>query len=105
MPTTPRVSIGSPTDHDANVYASVSMNFDLPRGVEWDNFYRVQLVVTDFDKTSHHAESVVSVDIWGPIDLDTTFFFDRIEQPVQNAGGITPVPNDYKLTVGLSIDI
>ena len=79
-------------------------DFDLPSGIEWDNLYSVQVIVTDIDKTSTHAESVLSFDIWGPLDIEASFIFDRIEQPV----GIPPdVPesNDYYLTIGLAIDL
>jgi hypothetical protein len=92
-------------DNDAAVVFSTAVNFDLPRGIEWDNSYNLQVVVTDIDKTSHHVVSVLSFDIWGPLDFDTTFVFDRIESPVRSADGTLPVSNDYRLTVGLGFDI
>jgi len=72
--------------------------------VEWDNSYRVQIVATDLDKTNHHAESILSFDIWGPLELDLTFIFDRVEKPEANADAEIPKSNDYRLTMGLGID-
>lgn len=98
------VSVGSSTANDAAVVASTALNFDLPRGIEWDNSYKVQIVATDIDKTNHHAESIFSFDIWGPLELDLTFIFDRVEQPVADENGVTPLSNDYTLTMGLGVD-
>jgi hypothetical protein len=68
--------------------------------------------VTDIDKTSHHVQSILSFDIWGPLEFETAFYFDRIEQPTGEActpvGACLPdVPksNDYRLTFGLAIDL
>ena len=80
------------------------LDLDLPRDVELENSYRLQLVVTDLDKTNHHAESVLSFEIWDPIDLDVTFIFDRVEKPISDDNGDTPKSNDYRLLVGLSIE-
>ena len=84
------VATGDPTAHDAAMVASTDLDFDLPRGLEWDNMYKLQLVVTDLDMTNHHAESTLSLDVWGPLELDVTFMFDRVEKPVPDAGGTVP---------------
>jgi putative salt-induced outer membrane protein YdiY len=81
----------------------VNLDFDLPGGTELDNEYVLQAVVTDFDKTSHHFESILSVDIWGPLDLDMTFMLDRIEEP-EDDGGDQPDSNDITVMAGFSID-
>ena len=93
-----------PTSNDLAIVLTTSLDFDLPRGVELDNSYKVQLVATNFGNTNHHLDSVLSFDIWGPLDLEVTFIFDRIEQPLTAADGTTPQSNDYTYTVGLGID-
>jgi len=82
----------------------VELDFDLPGGTELDNSYRVQVVATDLDKTSHHFESILSVDIWGPLDLDLTFILDRIEKPATDGDGNRPDENDISIMAGLSIE-
>jgi putative salt-induced outer membrane protein YdiY len=99
------VAVGDSTSHDAALVASTELDFDLPRGIEWDNMYKLQLVVTDLDKTNHHAESTLSLDVWGPLELDVTFMFDRVEKPVPDADREVPESNDYRFTVGLSIEL
>ncbi len=69
-----------------------------------DSLYNLQLTVTDFDKTSHHAESVLSFDVWGPLEFELALIFDRVEKPVADGSGKVPLSNDYRLTAGLAVE-
>lgn len=91
-------------DNDAALVLSTGIDFDLPRGIEWENSYQLLAVVTDVDKTSHHAESILSFDIWGPLEFEFALIFDRIERPVPDASGDRPKSNDFRLTAGLGVD-
>jgi hypothetical protein len=91
--------------HDAAVIFGTALEMDPWKDVEWDTSYKLSLVVTDLHKTNHHLSSVFSLDIWGPLDLDVTFIFDRIEGPARDADGERPERNDYQLTVGLAVDL
>jgi len=82
----------------------IEFDFDFPGGTELDNSYRAQVVATDMDKTSHHFESILSVDIWGPLDLDFTFILDRIEKPEKDSDGSRPDENDTSIMAGMSIE-
>ena len=95
---------GSNVDHDAAVSLNTNLNFDFARGIEWDNLYRLQVAVTNIGNTSHHDFSVLSFEIWGPLDLDISLTWDRTQTPVENSEGETPVPDDLRLSVGLGID-
>jgi len=83
---------------------TVELDFDLPGGTELDNSYKIQIVATDMNKTSHHLESILSVDIWGPLDLDLTFILDRIEKPQTDSDGNRPDENDISIMAGMSIE-
>ena len=99
------VAVGADSsENDTTVGVGTKVEFDLPRGIEWDNSYKVQLVVSDIGKTNHHAESILSFDIWGPLEFDLSFLFDRVEDPVPDAEGVSPESNDYRLTAGLALD-
>jgi putative salt-induced outer membrane protein YdiY len=91
------------TADDFAATLGVELDFDLPGGTELDNTYSLQAVVTDSDKTSHHFESTLSVDIWGPLDLDMTFMLDRIERPEKD-GNDRPDSNDITILAGFSFD-
>ena len=92
------------SDNDAVLVFSTGIEFDLPRGLEWENDYQLHAVVTDPDKTSHHAESILSFDVWKPIDFELALIFDRIEKPVPDSNGNRPKSNDLRLTAGFGID-
>jgi len=92
-------------EHDAAMILGTTLELDPWKDVDWDTSYQLQLVVTDIDKTNHHLTSVFSFEIWGPLDLDVTFTWDRIEGPVRDEDGQTPNHNDYRTTVGLALDL
>jgi putative salt-induced outer membrane protein YdiY len=90
---------GKENTQDFAVVAGTSLELDITSDIEFDNSYGVQLVVTDMDKTNHHAESVLSFDLWGPLDFDVSFIWDRTEDPPDAK------PDDFRLLVGLSLDL
>jgi putative salt-induced outer membrane protein YdiY len=90
--------------HDGAVVFRTALDFDLPHGVEIDNAYRLQVVVTNTDQTAHHLESVLSTDIWGPLELDFTFILGRVEKPEEDSDGDRPDSMDIRILVGLSVD-
>lgn len=94
----------SGTANDVAASFSTTIELDPISNVEWDTSYKLLLVMTDLDNTSHHLESVVSIEVWGPLDLDITAIWDRIESPPPNSNGITPKSNDLRMTVGLGLD-
>jgi hypothetical protein len=92
------------TDIDAALIYSIETEFDFPYDIDWDSKYSLQLIPTDFGKTSHHAESVFSFEIYDPIDLDFVFVWDRVESPESQEGQSQPDSNDYRLSIELAID-
>lgn len=92
------------SDNDAVLVFSTGIDFDLRRGIEWENDYQLHAVVTDTAKTSHHAESILSFEFWKPIDFELSLIFDRIEKPVPDSSGNRPKSNDLRLTAGFGID-
>ncbi len=95
------------TTGDASDFATLlgtEVDFDF-RSFDWDNLYRIQIVPTDPDRTSQHFESVFSLDIWGPLDLDVSLIWDRISKPEPDANGVRPDSDDVRLSVGLGLDL
>jgi hypothetical protein len=95
---------GSDAADDAALIFGTDLELEITKDLDWDSSYAVQLVVTDLDKTNHHAESKLSFDVWGPVDFDLTFIWDRIENPETESDGSTPKRDDFRMTVGLAID-
>jgi hypothetical protein len=91
-------------DLDAAIIYTLETELELPYDVDWDSKYTLQLIPTDFGKTSHHAESVLSFEIYDPIDLDFVFVWDRIESPESQEDQSKPEKDDYRLSIELAID-
>ena len=92
------------TTEDAALLFRTSLELDPIPDVDWDTTYTLIAVVTDWDKTSHHLSSVFSFEVWGPLDLDLSFIWDRIEVPAPDPDGETPKSDDFQLTVGVSLE-
>lgn len=100
-------SVTTGDDDESHDFAGVfttNIEIDLPRGTDFDTSYRLIPVPTDPDRTSHHFESELSFDIWGPLDLDVSFILDRIENPEKESDGTRPESNDYRVVVGFGLD-
>ena len=89
---------------DAAVLFSTELSLDLPRDIDFDLKYALQLLVTDLGRTSHSTSGILSFEIWEPIDLDIGAYWDRIEEPERDGDGSRPKSNDFRLTVGLSVE-
>ena len=96
---------GGERDEDAAVVFGSELSFDFPHDIDFALNYRLQVIATDPGKTSHTASAVVSIGVWGPLDLDVGGYLDRIEQPERDSDGQRPNRNDFRLTVGLSLDL
>jgi len=87
---------------DFAVVVGTMLDVDITSDIELESRYNVQIMTTDLDKTNHHFEAELSNDIWGSLDLDITFMWDRIEKPVTDDQGDTPKSDDFRLMVGFS---
>lgn len=90
--------------HDAALTFNTSLDLEITDDLDWDSSYALQLVVTDLGKTNHNLQSTLSFDVWGPVDFDFTFIWDRIEGPEKDSNGARPDRDDFRMTVGLAID-
>ena len=91
--------------NDAALMFGTTIELDPWKDIDWDTSYKLAVVVTDLSKTNHHLSSVFSFEIWGPLDLDISFIWDRIEGPARDSAGELPERNDYQMTLGLAIDL
>jgi len=96
---------GADDDNDGALLFGTAVELEVTKNLDWDTSYDVQLIVTDFEKTNHHLRSELSFDIWGPIDFDLTFIWDRIESPESESDGSQPDSDDFRMEVGFSIEL
>jgi hypothetical protein len=93
------------TGEDAALLFYTKLELDPIKDVEWDTSYLLVAVVSDWDRTSQHLTSTFSFDVWGPLDLDLSFVWDRIEHPAPDPDGDVPESDDLQLKVELALDL
>ena len=64
--------------------------------------YNIQYGNKDSGGYTHHAIATLESEITGKLDIDISFIWDRIDNPTEDAEGNAPVPDDYRMTVGLT---
>jgi len=90
-------------DNSAFVFSS-EIDAELTSDVDLILSYQLQFIAPDTDRTNHHSQATVEIELTSIIDLDVSFVWDRIEKPETESDGETPKTNDFRLTVGLAIE-
>ncbi len=88
--TTPTLVLS--TDYDLEL--SSSIDFILRYSTQWGNEASGGYI--------HHLVSTIESEITTSFDLDISLIWDHISNPATADDGITPVKDDYRLTVGIS---
>jgi hypothetical protein len=99
------VAQGDAFDSDMAIQLNTNFDIDLRRRFEWETGYQLQVIPTDVDKTSQNISSTISVDLWGPVDLDATFSWNWVNQPTADDQGNVPEQSDYRISVGFGLDL
>ena len=90
--TTPALVIG--TDYDIELTKKLDFIFNY--NVTWGN--------TASGGYTHHMVTTFESEIIGSFDFDISFIWDHISSPTEAEDGITPLPDDYRMTVGISYE-
>ncbi len=82
------------TDIDTELTSTVDFIFN----------YRIQASKEEAGGYTHHMIGTFESEITGSLDFDVSLIWDRISQPATDANGVTPEPDDYRLTVGITYE-
>jgi len=93
----------NPEDTPALIAGTV-LDVDLTKWMELFYEYRLQLINEAAGQYNHHMLASLETDITSLLDFDVTLVWDRIQKPREDEDGITPLQDDFKLTVGLTFD-
>jgi putative salt-induced outer membrane protein YdiY len=103
------VSVQATEDDSDDTFAlipSTRMAWDVSSDVELTASYTAQVALPESQNAFHHAETTLSVDVWGDIlDVNLALIFDRVETPRTNEEGITPERNDFRTSFGLGVSL
>jgi putative salt-induced outer membrane protein YdiY len=92
------------TETSGAISVGTAFEYEITKNIDFDLSYQAQVVNEESGGVIHHFESGVEVDLVGDLDLDVTFYLDRINEPKADEFGISPEKNDYRLTVSLGYD-
>ena len=97
------VSAGENTS-ESTPAAVLRTNYDLEltKTIDFIARYNIQVGNTASGGYTHHIILTVESEITGALDFDTSFIWDRTSNPTEAADGIAPVPDDYRVTFGIS---
>lgn len=90
---------------NGSVVPNLAIDWDITGDIEFDLDYNSQIGVPDPKNTFHYLFALLSVDLLGSLDLDTSFQWNRNETPVADAEGNVPKRDDIRLSIGFGVDI
>ena len=84
--------------------AVLKTNYDykLTKAIDFIARYNIQVGNTESGGYTHHIILTVDSEITGALDFDISFIWDRTTHPTEAEDGTTPVPDDYRVTFGIS---
>jgi hypothetical protein len=88
----------------ASLRVGTDIESEITDKIDFDLNYTFQLGVPDVSNRTHHLLILNSYEITRFIDLDISFTWDRVANPVPGEGGTSPEPDDYRLSIGLGLD-
>ena len=84
--------------------AGTTYTNELTSDIDYSLDYRFLVVKPEAGKYSHHFITGLSVDAVGPLDLDVSFVWDRVQEPRPESSGLVPKKDDYRLIFGVGFD-
>jgi hypothetical protein len=83
---------------------STRFNSRLNSKVNLEGFYTATLGDESTGNYTHHSMFTVKTELKDELYLDLSFAWDRTRQPVENADGLVPEQDDFKILVGIRYD-
>lgn len=83
---------------------STSYDTELTKTIDFTALYTVVLSNKASGGYSHHIFSTLEFEITKDLDLEFSILWDRTVHPTQDADGITPESNDFKMVFGVGYD-
>ena len=94
----------SPEKNTLTLVLSTRFNSRLNSKVDLEGFYIATLGDSSIGNYTHHSMFTVKTELQEKLYLDVSFAWDRTRRPVENADGIVPEQDDFKILVGLRYD-
>ena len=100
-------SVEAGSDEDPGAMALVlgtRLDVELTKRLDFIAELRSQITSREVGESTHHGVATLEFEIHKRLDLDVSLVWDRVSNPKPDADGVTPVKDDFRLTVGLGLD-
>ena len=94
----------SDVEKTAALWAGTTYTNELTDDVDYTFDYRFLIVKPEAGRYTHHFLTSLSIDSFGPLDVDLSFVWDRVQRPRPDSAGIVPKKDDYRVIFGLGFD-
>jgi len=85
--------------------AGTTWETELTGWMDANASYRLGLMNERSGTYTHHATAGLSIELTSALDLDFSVVWDRIQTPQQAADGTTPEQDDFRILLGVSLDL
>ena len=86
------------------LWAGTDYNRELTSKMDLILGYNTVIGNQDSGGYTHHAIATLETELLSWLDFDTSFIWDRIQNPTRNSDGSLPEKNDYRFVIGLGLD-
>lgn len=94
----------SDAESTAALSAGTTYTNELTGDIDYTFDYRLLFVKPEAGRYTHHFLTGLSIDAFGPLDLDVSFVWDRVQKPRPESSGLVPRKDDYRLIFGFGFD-
>jgi len=84
------------------VVLGTDFDVELSSALDFIYKYKIQASEAEAGGYTHHMIATFESEITGSLDFDISMIWDHISHPATDADDITPEPDDYRLTVGVT---
>ncbi|MEZ5277942.1 MAG: DUF481 domain-containing protein [Opitutaceae bacterium] len=86
---------------------TVSSKYDTELTSWVDLISELQLTIGDKDSggLNTHFITTFETELTSKLDLDISFIWDRVQNPVAGDNGVVPQQDDFRMTIGLGLDL
>lgn len=78
--------------------------YELSKAVDFIYNYKITWVDKASGGYTHHMVTTFETEFIASLDFDVSLIWDHISNPTEAADGTIPEPDDYRLTIGLSLE-
>lgn len=100
----PLAGVDNP-QHDAALPISLWMRLDITSDHYLVLSWLTTIAYTNLGNTSHTGQADLFLEVTNIFYLNASFLFLRMEDPYPSADGTDPLPNDFALSLGISLQL